>query len=170
MLLYFLDFPCKWYHTLFVSVRLISLSRIPCKSIHVVVNGKILLVFKMAECLIGLPWWLSSEESACNAGDSGSIPGSGRSSGEGNGYPFQYSYLENFMYRGSLWTAVHGVTKSWTWLSDNTFTSLSCSTKSDKVIEVYLKWGAKPKAWTSDWRRQVEHTHSDLFPLETSLN
>ena len=52
----------------------------------------------------------------------------------------------------------------------NTFTSLSCSTKSDKVIEVYLKWGAKPKAWTSDWRRQVEHTHSDLFPLETPLN
>ena len=50
-----------------------------------------------------LPWWLSGKESACNAGDSGSIPGSGRSSGEGNGYPLQYSYLENPMDRGAWW-------------------------------------------------------------------
>ena len=42
----------------------------------------------------GLPRWLSGEESACQAGDMGLIPGSGRSTGEGNGNPFQYSPLE----------------------------------------------------------------------------
>jgi len=42
-----------------------------------------------------------SKESACNAGDLGSIPGLGRSPGEGNGNPLQYSYLENSMDRGS---------------------------------------------------------------------
>ena len=50
-------------------------------------------------CLLaGLPWWLSSKESACNAGvtgDIGSIPGSGSSPGGGNGNPLQYSCLEN---------------------------------------------------------------------------
>ena len=44
-----------------------------------------------------------SNESACNAGDPGSIPESGRSSGKGNGYPLQYSCLENAMDRGALW-------------------------------------------------------------------
>ena len=56
------------------------------------------------------------KESACNAGDLGSIPGSGRSPGEGNGYLCQYSSLENSMDRGTWWTTVHGVTKSWTWV------------------------------------------------------
>ena len=45
----------------------------------------------------GLPWWLSSKESPANAGDTGSIPGSGRCPGEGNGSPLQYSCLENSM-------------------------------------------------------------------------
>ena len=58
------------------------------------------------------------KESACNAGDLGSIPGSGRSPGEGNGYPLQYSGLENSMDRGARWAAVHGVTKIRTRLSD----------------------------------------------------
>ena len=55
----------------------------------------------------------ASKESACNAGDLGSIPGLGRSPGEGKGYPLQYSGLEN-----SMNCIVHGVTKSWTRLSD----------------------------------------------------
>ena len=45
---------------------------------------------------------------------SSSVPGSGRSSGQGNGNLLQYSYLGNPMDRGSWWTIVHGVTKSWT--------------------------------------------------------
>ena len=56
------------------------------------------------------------KESACNAGDPGSNPGSGRSPGEGNGNPLQYSCLENPMDRGAWWAAVHGVSKSRTWL------------------------------------------------------
>jgi len=52
------------------------------------------------------------KESACSAGDPGSIPGSGRSPGEGNGNPLQYPYLENLMDRGAWWAAVHGVAKS----------------------------------------------------------
>ena len=58
------------------------------------------------------------KESACNAGDLGLIPGLGRSPGEGNGYPLQYSGLENFMDRGAWQATVHGVAKSRTWLSD----------------------------------------------------
>ena len=60
--------------------------------------------------------------SACNTGDLGLIPGSGRSLGEGNGNPFQYSCLDNPMDRGAWWATVHGVAKSQTRLSD--FTSL----------------------------------------------
>ena len=60
--------------------------------------------------------------SARNAGDLGSIPGSGRSPGEGNGNPLQCSCLENPMDGGAWWATVHGVAKSRTRLSD--FTSL----------------------------------------------
>ena len=60
--------------------------------------------------------------SAWNAGDPGLIPGSGRSPGEGNGTPLQYSRLEKPMDGGAWWAAVHGVAKSRTRLSDFTFT------------------------------------------------
>ena len=53
-------------------------------------------------------------ESACNAGGPGLIPGLGRSPGEGNGNPLQYSCLENSMDRGAWRATVHGVTKSQT--------------------------------------------------------
>ena len=55
-----------------------------------------------------------NKESACNSGDLRLIPGSGRSSAEGNGNPIQNSCLENSMDRGAWWVIVHGVTKSWT--------------------------------------------------------
>ena len=58
--------------------------------------------------------------SASNVGDPGSIPGSGRSPGEGNGNPLQYSCLENPMDRGAWQATVHGVAKSRTRLSDFT--------------------------------------------------
>ena len=56
------------------------------------------------DLLGGFPGGSDGEESACNAGDLGSIPGSGRSPGEGNGYPLQYSYLKNSVDRGA-WQA-----------------------------------------------------------------
>ena len=55
---------------------------------------------------------LDSKESACNAGDPGSIPGSGRSPGEGNDNPLPYSCLGNPMDRGAWWATVHEVAKS----------------------------------------------------------
>ena len=57
---------------------------------------------------MGFPFGSDGKESACKAEDPGSIPGSGRSPGEGNGYPLQYSCLENSTIRGTLWAAVHG--------------------------------------------------------------
>ena len=64
-----------------------------------------------------LPGGSADTESACNAGDPGSIPWSRRSSGGGHDYLLQYSCLENSMDRGACWATVDGVTKSWTWLS-----------------------------------------------------
>ena len=63
---------------------------------------------------MGFPGGADGKESACNVGDPGSILGSGRSPEEGNGYPLQYSCLENSMDRGAWLVAAHGVTKSWT--------------------------------------------------------
>ena len=65
------------------------------------------------------PRWLNGKESACNAGDTGVvglIPGSGRSPGEGNGNPFQYSCLDNPVDREAQWVTVHRVAK----MSDTT--------------------------------------------------
>ena len=70
----------------------------------------------------GFPSGSEVKASACNEGDLGSVPGTGRSSGEGNGNPLQYSCLENPMDRGAWWATVHGVAKSRTQLSDFTFT------------------------------------------------
>ena len=77
-------------------------------------------------CLSTIPTSANSKESACNRGDPGSIAGSERSPGEGIGNPLQYSCLENPMDRGAWQATVHGVSKSWTRLSDFHF-SLSFS-------------------------------------------
>ena len=66
---------------------------------------------------MGFPDGLTHKESACNAGDTGdagSVPGSGRSPGEGNGNPLQYSCLGNPMDRGAWQATVRGVTESQT--------------------------------------------------------
>ena len=63
---------------------------------------------------MGFPGGSDGEESACNAEDLGSIPGLGRSSGDGNGNALQDSCLENFMDRGGWQAIVHGVTKNQT--------------------------------------------------------
>ena len=60
---------------------------------------------------MGFPYSSVDKQSACNARDPGLIPGSGRSPGEGNGKPLQYSYLENSMDGGARWATVHGVAR-----------------------------------------------------------
>ena len=70
--------------------------------------------------ILGLPCGSAGKESTGNAEDLASIPGLGRSPGEGKDYPLQYSGLEN-----SMDCIAHGVTKSWTWLSDFHFQAFS---------------------------------------------
>ena len=60
----------------------------------------------------------TGKESACSGRGLGSMPRLGRSPGEAKGYPLQYSGLESSMDRGAWWATIHGVTKSWTGLSD----------------------------------------------------
>ena len=64
--------------------------------------------------ILGFPGGSDGKEPACNVGYRGSIPGFGRSPGEGKGNQLQYSCLENSMDRGAWWSLVHGVAKSWT--------------------------------------------------------
>ena len=63
---------------------------------------------------MGFPGGSNGKESVCNAGAPGSIPGSGRSPGEGNGNPLYYSCLENSIERGAWWAIVHRVAKNQT--------------------------------------------------------
>ena len=80
------------------------------------------------ESTMGFPGGSAGKESASNAGDLGSIPGSGRSPGEGKGYPLQYSGLEN-----SMDCIIHGVAKSRTWLSDFHFHITICRVLSENA-------------------------------------
>ena len=68
-----------------------------------------------------LPDGSDGKESSCNAGDLGSIPGLGRSPGEGNGNPLQYSCLQNPMDRGAWWATDDGVAKTRTRLNNFQF-------------------------------------------------
>ena len=95
-----------------------------------------------------------------SAGDVGSIPGSGRSPGEGNGNPFQYSCLGNPIDRGAWWATVHGVTKSWTWFSHRATTTVkerSFSTCHLKICPIWVDSESSPAflehlvSWNTDY-------------------
>ena len=106
--------PLIFYHLQAISHQIYGKhpchNRQPFHSLHILSSGK---------CYNqGFPGGSVVENPPANEGDLGSIPGSGRSPGEGNGNPFQYSCLGNFMDRGAWWAIVHGVTKSRTQLSD----------------------------------------------------
>ena len=85
--------PQTWWLPDFVSTRM-ERSHIHCSSQHLASSQ-------------GFPGGSVGKESACNVGDLGSIPGLGRSPGEGNGNPLQYSCLENPMDGGAWWATVH---------------------------------------------------------------
>ena len=96
-----------------------------------------------------LPWWLRYKESACSAGDLGLIPGSGRSPGEGHGYPLQYSCLENPMDRGAWQATIHGIIKSQTRLSNISFLffSFMVSLKLKVTLLFYKRNSLFPPFW-----------------------
>ena len=123
----------------------------------------------------GLPWWLSGKESACNewvAKDAGMILGLGRFPGEKHGNPLQYSCLENPMDRGAWWAIVHGVLKSWTWLSDFTLYGKYMY----YICSIYINWKSKSlsRIWlfAIPWTIQSmefsrpEYWSGYLFPLQ----
>ena len=101
------------------------------------------------------------KESACYAGDTGSIPGLGRSSGWGHGSPLRYSCLDNSMDRGAWQAIVHGVTKSQTWLK-----WLSIHIQILKESWVGCVYSVK-KAWGMEVhcikKKEVGFTYSWLF-------
>ena len=78
-------------------------------SCYIVIHG----LFEL-QLFLGFADGSDGKETACYVGDPASITGSGRSTGEGNGYPLQYSCLENPMDRGVWWAIVHGIPKSQT--------------------------------------------------------
>ena len=77
-----------------------------------------MMLLRKLKVFEGFPGSSDGKESACNSGDPGSIPGSGKSPGGGNGNSLQYSCLENPIDRRAWWAAVHGVAKSQTRLND----------------------------------------------------
>ena len=121
----------SWCHTSRIQIlakndSLVNWNKLP-HFFHLLNGDKRSSYFTGCFCGLGeLHWTLKHcfpggsevKVSACNVGDLGSIPGSGRSPGEGNGNPLQYSCLENPIDGGAWWATVHGVAKSRTGLSD----------------------------------------------------
>ena len=108
-----------------------------------------------------------SKESACNMGDLGSIPRLGRSPGEGNSHPLQYSYLENSMDRGTWWAPIHGVTKSWTRLTNtqNTPTPTGCTPQSPQTSALMHFMITMSSAYHIPARHRAKH-----FKYKISFN
>ena len=124
----------------------------------------------------GFPGGSDGKESACNPGDSGLIPGLGRSPGEGNGNSVQYSCLENSMDRGAWQAIVRGVAMSQT----NTFT-LDRQTKGKKesgasvVAQMVKNMPAMQETWVQslDWEDPLEKemaTHFNILAWEIPLD
>ena len=114
---------------------------------------------------MGFPCGSAGKESTCNAGDLGSIPGLGRSPGEGKVYPFQYSGLEN-----SMNSIVHGVARSWTWLSDFNFhfPHFHCENRASQVALAVknLPANAGDHGWIPGSRRSAKEWTG--YPLQYS--
>ena len=99
----------RFMYCLSLAWRILSITLLPCEMSTILIT----LFWQFPSLGLGFPNSSVGKESACNAGDPSSIPGSGRSPGEGKGYPLQYSGLEN-----SVDCIDHGVAKSQTRLSD----------------------------------------------------
>ena len=95
---------------------------------------------------LGFPDGSEGKESTCNVGDLGLISELGSSPGGGHGNPLKYSYLENPMDRGAWQATVHEIAKSWTRLSDLTFTFNFNPTKH---WSCWKPWGHPTQVWGS---------------------
>ena len=98
--------------------------------------------------------------SAGDARDAGSIPGLGRSPGEGNGNPLQYSCLENSKDRGAWWATVHRFIKSWTRLNTHTHTHTECSKLPRRGLVTNLK-----ATWALTDAFTVQRMADSLVPI-----
>ena len=119
--------------------------------------------------------WLKWKESACNARDVGLISGLGRSPGEGNGNPLQYSCLENSMDRGSWLATVHGVSKCQTLLSDEhtrTHTEILLSHKKERNNAICSDVdGLRLLYWVkSERERQIPYDITYMWNLKYDPN
>ena len=106
----------------YIECQLISTSGVMVtENSHLVTTIIVINLGKNNQCSLsqmGFPGGSDGKESACDVGDPHLIPGSGRFSGDRHGNPLQYTCLENFMDREAWWATVHGVSKSWTRLSN----------------------------------------------------
>ena len=135
-----------------------------------------------------LIWWIEDfpggsdgKESTCNAENLGLIPGSGRYPERGHGYPLQYSCLENSMDRGAWWATVHGVTKSWTWLSNCAHTQHIVDSGAGGVmcwlahkrwntsVAVHVTFSMKVKWWNTRMGRYSSESTELLYILKDSF-
>ena len=109
---------------------------------------------------VGFPGGSDCKESACNAGDADSISGSGSSSGEGNDYPPQYSWLENSMDRGAwgLHSTGHKESDTIEWLTLSICTEASLVAQWQKVCGQFRRHRSHPWVGKIPWRREWQPT------------
>ena len=103
----------RWYLVVVLICISLIISNVECLSCACSLSLCLLWknVYQVFCPFWGLPWWLSGKEPTCNAGDTDSMPGLERSSGEGNCNPLQYSCLGNPVDKGAWWATVHEVAK-----------------------------------------------------------
>ena len=114
----------------------------------------------------GIPGGSDGKESTCNAGDTGLIPGSGRSPGRGHGNPVQYSCLENPMDRGDWWTTVHSVAKSLTQLKQLSMHIRKADTMGRAEQKERTESAKHRRKSRRAWREQgIHHSHTHVLDV-----
>ena len=149
------------------NLRNLEGSRGLYRGLHFAVTETRLMSRKTCECIwkLGVLGGSDSKESACNAGDLGSIPGSGRSPGKGHGNPLQCSCLENPMDRGARRATVRGVAESQTrlkWLSTCCFILILNTDGS--ITGAYWLCGLRQVSW-SLWSSILKSVNLENFSL-----
>ena len=140
----------RYSHNIYIYIY-ISVCILNICNIYIILNLEYIYIYTrvcvcVCVCVCVYAYSLVAQtvkESVRNVGDPGLIPGSGQSSGEGNGSPLQYSCLENSMDRGAWWATVHGVTKSRTLSSSLSHACMSICPLHDTVIMSFTHEGTE---------------------------